>query len=425
MTRDDVGGTADDSDNVGGTASRCSVDLPLHLTEKILCYLSPLVLARLAVVGKSWAALISDLLAKPAAPHLFVTTESVCRGSPSEPPHRRGFVVAVSLDGSELSSPAIIPARPHLADLLSQGSRCVGATSSGLLAFHDASSSVAVVLANPATDELRRIDVGYGLMHHQALKTTSGGGGGFFYQDAVGDLTVWRRRPAEGCDDGWSKLTVRRAAEQWATRATTILSVASSGDGGAAYILHEDGWVCKVDIATATPWLLSMERLPVPSLVDSLEFPSATRFCGRLPRAGTYLVESGEEILFVREVLEYSGNAHGFGSHPGLLVGFEVCRLDEADRRWARLERLAGDRALFVSPESAFSVRASETAGCRSGCVYFVSETPRCSWRHVDGSTTTWGVYSMEDGRVLFQRPVVGGSSVGRTVARWFLPNVR
>ncbi|CAL4888582.1 unnamed protein product [Urochloa decumbens] len=424
MTSDNVGATADDSDEA---AAGCSVDLPLDLIEKILSYLSPLVSARLAVVCKPWAALISDLLAKPAAPHLFVTTETVHR-SPSEPPHRRGSLVAVPLDGSELPSPAIIPARPHQADLLSLGFRCIGATPSGLLAFHDASSNVAVVLANPATDELRRIDVGYGLMHHRALQTISaggGGGGGFFYQDAVGDLTIWRRRPAGGCDD-WSKLTVRRAAEQWATRATTILSVASSGDGAAAYILHEDGWVCKVDITTATPWLLSMERLPVPSLVDSLEFPSATRFCGRLPRAGSYLVESGGEILFVREVLKYRGIVHGFCSHPGQLVGFEVCRLDEAGRRWARVERLAGDRALFVSPESALSVRASETAGCRSGCVYFVSETPRCSWCHVDGcGSTTWGVYSMEDGRVLFQRPVVGGSSVGRSVARWFLPNVR
>lgn len=91
-------------------------------------------------------------------------------------------------------------------------------------------------------------------------------------------------------------------------------------------------------------------------------------------------------------------------------------RLDVEGARWVKVERLAGDQALFVSEQSSFTVRASETPGCMSNCIYFVGEVHECCY-------VTWGVYSMEERKVLFQRPV-GGSPGKYDAARWFLPGV-
>ena len=99
-------------------------------------------------------------------------------------------------------------------------------------------------------------------------------------------------------------------------------------------------------------------------------------------------------------------------------------RLDVAERRWAKVQRLAGgDTAIFVSPESAFAVRASEAAaaGCMGNCVYFVGEG-RCCYACRAYGGSTWGAYSMERREVLFEHAVA--SRGGRTEALWFLPSV-
>jgi hypothetical protein len=79
----------------------------------------------------------------------------------------------------------------------------------------------------------------------------------------------------------------------------------------------------------------------------------------------------------------------------------------------------------FISLVSSFSVRSSETEGCRSNCIYFVHKKRYCSsciWD--DGNTYTWGVYSMEDRVVLFEHDVTGPGPGPCSSATWFLPSV-
>ncbi|RLN12661.1 hypothetical protein C2845_PM09G12480 [Panicum miliaceum] len=98
------------------------------------------------------------------------------------------------------------------------------------------------------------------------------------------------------------------------------------------YLLHEDGCVSKVDAGEPPP--LRMERLPVASLAGHLSPP-----CKTLAGEG-HLLESG----------------------------------------------------VFVSPESAFAVRASEAAaGCMGNCVYFVGEGRCCYACHAYGTTFRYG----------------------------------
>lgn len=116
-------------------------DLPLHLTEKILCCMNPLESARLFTVCKSWAAIVSERLASPV-PHIFVFNMS------QEKPDYRGHIVSVP----RLPSATVIPSRVRWAD--TTGLSCIGATPNGRLAFAcDWSSSV--FLVNPVTG-LRR-----------------------------------------------------------------------------------------------------------------------------------------------------------------------------------------------------------------------------------------------------------------------------
>jgi len=186
------------------------------------------------------------------------------------------------------------------------------------------------------------------------------------------------------------------------------------------YLLHEDGRVSKVH--PGEPRSLRMERLPVASLAGHL-----SPRCKTLAGEG-HLLESDGEVLFVRKLLAVrEAAAAPFCTHTELVAGvagFEVYRLDVAERRWAKVERLAGgDTAIFVSPESAFAVRASEAAavGCMGNCVYFVGEG-RCCYACRAYGGSTWGAYSMERREVLFEHAVA--SRGGRTEALWFLPSV-
>uniref|UniRef100_A0A8R7QNQ8 KIB1-4 beta-propeller domain-containing protein n=1 Tax=Triticum urartu TaxID=4572 RepID=A0A8R7QNQ8_TRIUA len=124
-----------------------------------------------------------------------------------------------------------------------------------------------------------------------------------------------------------------------------------------------------------------------------------------------HLLESDGSVLFVGPVLAPQEPTDLY-----TITGFEVYRLDVEEARWIKVERLAADRALFVSEQSSFTVRASEIPGCMSNCIYFVGEVDYYSW-------VTWGVYSMEERKVLFQQPV-GGSPGMYEAARWFLPAV-
>jgi len=268
------------------------LELPLHLTEKILCCVSPLESAHLATVCKSWAAIVADRLARPI-PHLFVTG-TVRRAQERAPSTttattqrqrtdlRRGAVVAVPLDGGVVVGGARDPSW-RVADLVSRkGLRCVGATPSGLLAF--ASSSSSAVLVNPVTGDL----------HSGVPARTSGSGDSFFCQDAFGDLMIWRR--GEGCS-WWSPLPVDTHGIGVGVGdhhgRSTILSVANCD--GCAYVLHEDGCVSKVDTST-TVWVRSLTRLPVASLmIDGDNDGGGDRLA-----KGSHLVESDGEILFVR-----------------------------------------------------------------------------------------------------------------------------
>lgn len=134
------------------------------------------------------------------------------------------------------------------------------------------------------------------------------------------------------------------------------------------------------------------------------------------------MVECHGEVLFVRKLVSVREITAPFCAHTEFadVVGFEVYRLDVAELRWEKVERLAGGEAIFVSPESAFAVTAAE-AGCMGNCVYFVGEKRCCFECGVYGGST-WGAYSMEDRRVLFEHALA--SKGGRAEALWFLPSV-
>jgi hypothetical protein len=377
-------GTAD-----GGSAV---VELPLHLTEKILCSISPLASARHAVVCRSWAATVSARLARPV-PHLFL-----CR-----PPHvsaSRGLVVSVPLDGPPAAAVAL-PARVRSSD--TNGLRCIGATPGGRVAFAAGWWSADVVLANPVVGgALERVDVGEPCLDPRYSRVLAAGGteDAFFAVEGY-RLVLWRQQRGEAA---WSKRAVA------ATLDPTNNIVSSVNCGGRFYLLHEDGRLSAVD-ATAPPQL-SMEKLPVPSLLGH-QF-------GPRPR----LVESDGEVLSVRQHPAYKEGATVESCTSSLSVaGFEVHRLDAKEQRWTKLEALPGDRALFVSPGSSFAVRASQVEGCRGNCVYFAGEnqyysSPAC---REDGDTS-WGMYSMEQRRVLFEHVVVTDPGA-RAEAVWFLPS--
>lgn len=82
-----------------------------------------------------------------------------------------------------------------------------------------------------------------------------------------------------------------------------------------------------------------------------------------------------------------------------------------------KLEKLAGNRALFLSRTSSFALDTPETVGCMSNCVYFISHR-YCS-RCGKISDYIWGVYSLLDEKVLFECTFHAGTKKQTTVL-WF-----
>ncbi|PUZ74957.1 hypothetical protein GQ55_1G108500 [Panicum hallii var. hallii] len=372
---------------------------------------------RRAAAGSDDIELPLLLTEEKPVPHLLVTEVFYTPPShnrTSRPPcafNRRGAILSVPLDGSASATGAARPPsaairrRGPLADLYLRCLSFIGATPHGHLAF---AGSRGVFLVNPVTDALQ----GFGTVGYCQKAVVATGGDGCNVFVSLGALlsppALWR---LDDDGEGWSQCTVSATAEQTGD----ILSAVNCK--GRFYLLHEDGCVSKVDAGEPPP--LRMERLPVASLAGHLSPP-----CKTLAGEG-HLLESDGEVLFVRKLRAVREVAAPFCAHTEFagVDGFEVYRLDVAEQRWAKVERLAGgDTAIFVSPESAFTVRASEAAaGCMGNCVYFVGEG-RCSYScHAYGGST-WGAYSMERREVLFEHAVA--SRGGRTEALWFLPSV-
>jgi len=433
-TKDEIGATSSSSTDADGVASRSKaardvargavVELPLHLTEKILCCINPLASARLATVCKSWAATISDRLARPV-PHLFVYLPADNKSD------RRGRVVSVPIGydgddagagaGAALPVPAVIPNRVLLAD--TNGLACIGAMPSGHLAFASWWSKI-LLLINPITGDRQSVQVEE---PRRSLVLAAGGGDDSFISVGTDEHILWRRRAGGGGEE-WSRWTVPAAA------AHGIVNIVSAAVcSGCFYILDDDGYVSVIDVAAPPP--LRMEKLPVASLFDGEDRGVASPTPAGLNNPATkgHLVESDGEVLFVRPVLAFSDEVGAAGGGTRLcnhdaavflaILGFEVYRLDMKDRRrWAKVEKLPGDRALFVSPGSSpFVVRSSVTAGCRSNCIYFVGNRWYCSLCNRDAGKA-WGVYSMEDREVLFEHAVTEPGPC--SAATWFLPRV-
>ncbi|KAJ1278924.1 hypothetical protein BS78_04G116200 [Paspalum vaginatum] len=388
-------GSSTDADAAGCGNAGGPVDLPLHLTEKILRCINPLESARIATVCKSWAATVSERLARPA-PHLFISLPA------DNTSDRRGLVVPIDGGGARMAAAVRIPNRVRLAD--TNGLSCVGAMPSGHLAFANWwwGNDNKLVLVNPITGARQSIDVGE---PRRNPVLAAGDGDSFISVGADRLMLCWRA----GGGEEWSKRTVEAAAAHWAAN---LVSAAMCN--GCFYMLDKGGYVFTVDVAAPPP--LRMKKLPVASVFDRLGGAAK----------GQLLAADGE-VLFVRPVLATRefGRAtilcrHDTGELHSI-VGFEVYRLDVKDRRWTKVEKLAGDRTLFVSPESTFVVRSSETEGCRSNCIYFVGKAWYCSLCNRDDGNT-WGIYSMEDRKVLYEHAVTGTGLCSR--ATWFLPNV-
>jgi hypothetical protein len=267
------------------------------------------------------------------------------------------------------------------------GMRCIGATPRGRVGFAAGWWSGDVVLVNPVTGGVLTADVPYlDLSNGRVLAT----GEALFAVDGH-RLVLWRNKGEEA----WSSFAVTATSHH----VDSILAAVNCN--GCFYLLHQDGRLSRVDATSPPP--LRMERLPVASLTQQIAALSVEEE-GRL-------LESDGEVLFVRQLPTH----HMEVSFESLsLTRFEVYRLDVKDQRWTKVNGLAADRALFVSPGSSFAVRASDTTGCRSNCIYFVDEK-----RHY---SSTWGVYSMESRRVLFEHRV---TEPGRSAeVLWFLPRV-
>ncbi|TVU12813.1 hypothetical protein EJB05_46474, partial [Eragrostis curvula] len=388
--------TSDAAAAGGGGGGAVVVELPLHLTEKILCSISPLASARHATVCKSWAATVSARLARPV-PHLFLCTPPDIKSA------TRGLVVSVPLDGAP---PTPIPSRVRSSE--TNGLRCIGAAPSGRVAFAAGWWSPDVVLVNPVTGAVQRVDVGVPCLdpRHSRVMAAGAGDDSFFAVEGY-KLTLWQRRQGAGEKD-------EEAASWWRSVVNATLNptnniVSAVNCNGCYYLLHEDGSLSKVDATSPPP--LCIEKFPV---AETLPYQFGS---GRL-------VECDGEVLFVRQLLAYKEEVTIESCTSLTVAGFEVHRLEVTEQRWSKVEELGADRALFVSPGSSFAVRASEVEGCRGNCIYFAGESqyyssPAC---REDGETS-WGMYSMEERRVLFEHVVVTEPGKGAEVL-WFLPRV-
>ncbi|TVU12810.1 hypothetical protein EJB05_46470, partial [Eragrostis curvula] len=233
--------------------NRRPVDLPLHLTEKILCCIGPLESARLATVCKSWAAVVSDRLAARPVPHLFV-----CTTTPENKPGSCGLIVSVSPDGSAVSS---IPARVRRADTNNQ--RCIASTPCGRLAYSRCGCA-SVVLVNPATGASQTIDLGVPLKPNTTPVLVTGGASAgnysFFCSDIGVDRLVLRRRAGGKNGDDWTD--IRTVAITAPARGSTRTIQSAVECDGCFYVRHENNRDVSVIVATAQPQPLRMEALP-------------------------------------------------------------------------------------------------------------------------------------------------------------------
>uniref|UniRef100_A0A8I6Z1I1 KIB1-4 beta-propeller domain-containing protein n=1 Tax=Hordeum vulgare subsp. vulgare TaxID=112509 RepID=A0A8I6Z1I1_HORVV len=386
-----------DGDAANGTIG----GLPFHLTERILRLISPLESAPLAAVCKSWAATISERLATPT-PHLFAL-EVFDEGEYlldllflPDLERCRGAVFSVPVD-DEVSPAPVIPAR--LPAVLSHAEddkiRLSGALPCGGLSFAEGNR---VVLVNPVTGAFESIEM-YPPRNRVLIPPTvrAAAGADAFFVSLHFERTVslrWRE------EDEWTERKLLLPEECGGA----INLVAYSG--GIFYAMEFFGFTNTVDTRSPPPWRLM--RLRAPSILRQYSPIGRYRYL-----QNCHLLQSEGEIMFVGPVL-----APDELRCPNTIGGFEVYKLDLGGPRWVKVERLADDRALFVSEQSSFAVRASETPRCRANCIYFVSELDEHSYSH-----NTWGVYSMEEQKVLFQRPI-GGSQGKYKAARWFIPVV-
>jgi hypothetical protein len=346
---DDNEGTSSSSKVSGGPA-----ELPLHVTEKILCCISPLESARLATVCKSWAATVSARLARRPAPHLFVHYLR-----PAEATNNRyGVIVPVPLDGSFDAPPAAIPAarmrRSSLVDPIFL--ECVvGATPSGRLAFRKIWSAI-ILLVNPVTGGVSRsIDI----RKRPPQQVLAAGGGDDPLLSSTDDhafVLSWR---AAGGSDEWTSVTVPSPVRLFYD---DIVSVAKCN--GCFYVLHKDARVSVIDVTV--PGDGGPHRQPVH---PDHRLPQGRPPGGVRRRGGPLRPAAG---CLQREKEETEKKQISFCKHRRIVVGFHVHSLDVKAQRWTKVNELTADRALFVGPWSSFAVRASETDGCRSNCIYFV-----------------------------------------------------
>ncbi|KQK19551.1 hypothetical protein BRADI_1g48988v3 [Brachypodium distachyon] len=359
-----------------------AADIPLHLTEKVLHRISPLESARFLTVCKSWASTIFSRLARPI-PHLFALQASAAQAG--EAPRRRGAIFSLPIDGSnnELDPvmPAKLPVMPSHA--YANHMRLSGALPSGCVSFAmDAVGSNHAVLVNPVTGAAQSVEVHGTTPSGAPPKVRAVAGAEAFLVSEFGD---------EGVSIRWR----RDGEQQWRARKLPIPHKFSFSSDAFDLVAYTDFAFYAMEyfgftfvVSTRAP--PHMARLDVPSILEQYTpicGPAGFRFL-----QSCYMLVSEGEVLFVGPVLD--GNK--------AVGGFEMFRLDVQGGRWVKVERLAGDRALFVSEQSSFSVRASETPGCRSNCIYFVTELgDKCS-----NGICNWGVYSMEEDKVLFQSSV-------------------
>ncbi|TVU12811.1 hypothetical protein EJB05_46472, partial [Eragrostis curvula] len=387
--------------------SRRRPDLPLEVTEKILCCISLLESARLATVCKSWASTVS---ARLTIPHIFLYTPRDDANS-----DRCGHIVSVALDGTIGAAarhpPLSATVRSRVRSEDTKGLQCIGATPSGRLAFKNW-WSLRLPLVNPVTGAVSE-DIR--IRQQRRVVVVAGGRRDSFLSSKDDNKLVlnWQ----DGAGRRWTSQTLRTAP---ARQIDKIVSVASCN--GCFYALHKNGDVWKIDDTVPGPLVIDETVPAVEGLIDDDDqhfVPRATYL------TNGHLLESDGEVLFVRRLLIVSKEvACPFCNHSlfdSVNVGFEVYRLDAKDRRWDKVGKLAGDRALFVSPASSFAVRASEMVGCMSNCVYFIKKKRYCSLCEADEGNT-WGVYSMEERKVLFEYVFTEPGSC--SAAMWFVPSV-
>ncbi|KAF7093704.1 hypothetical protein CFC21_096097, partial [Triticum aestivum] len=335
----------------------------------------------------SWAATVSERLARPT-PHLLALkvllgpTSSTC----STQQRRRGAIFSLLIDQEESPAP-VMPARLPAAFSHATGDIEL----SGALPYGDFSfvEDNRVVLVNPVTGTLQSIEM-YGPRRRFEVEPqlrVAAGANALFVTECFGSVSLlWCE------EERWFE---EKLLQPEVFRGCDAIRLADYA-GGTLYAMDYNGF--------------TYIRLRAPSILKQYSsIPGYTY----LRDTNNHLLVSEGEVMFVGMVL-----APQEPGCPKSVGGFEVYTLDVKVTRWVKVERLADDRALFVSEQSSLAVRASETPGCRANCIYFVSELDKHSY-----SNSIWGVYSMEEQKVLFQRPV-GGSPGKYKAGRWFFPGV-